>query len=233
MNMRTTRKRCLTTVASLLLMTAVPGVLAAATASRSDDDTGSGALPYVYTKWKQFTVKDGLPNDHIFAVKAHGHHVWVGTEDGLARLDKRTGEIRSWKEADGLPWRVVSALEVDERTGDLWIGLFGGGLSRFSGGRFEHWHQLNSGLVNDVVYGVAVEGDNVWAATTAGTSRYNVKTGEWTGTTASLHPTGRSIWVSGEAASWSSTRPRSDGRTTSTLTGRWRSTCTAMTASCT
>jgi hypothetical protein len=30
-------------------------------------------LPYVYTEWKQFTVADGLPNDHVFAVKVQGH----------------------------------------------------------------------------------------------------------------------------------------------------------------
>jgi ligand-binding sensor domain-containing protein len=75
---------------------------------------------------------------------------------------------------------VVSALDYNPKTGELWIGLFGGGLARFSGGRFDHWHQLNSGLVNDVVYGVAVENDNIWAATTAGASRYNAITGEWT-----------------------------------------------------
>jgi ligand-binding sensor domain-containing protein len=144
------------------------------------ESTERPTLPYVYTEWKQFTVKDGLPNDHVFAVAVQGEKVWVGTENGLARIDKRSGAIRSWNEADGLPWRVVSALAVDEKTGDLWIGMFGGGLARFSGGRFDHWHQLNSGLVNDVVYGVAVENDNVWAATTAGASRYNTKTGEWT-----------------------------------------------------
>jgi ligand-binding sensor domain-containing protein len=138
------------------------------------------ALPYVYTEWKQFTVKDGLPNDHVFAVKVDGDKVWVGTENGLARIDKETGAIRSWGEEDGLPFRVVSALDVDPKTGDVWLGLFGGGLARFSAGRFDHWHQLNSGLVNDVVYGVALENDNVWAATTAGASRYNTKTGEWT-----------------------------------------------------
>ena len=137
-------------------------------------------LPYVYTKWKHFTVKDGLPNDHVFAIKADGAKVWVGTEDGLVRIDKQTGKIKSWQEKDGLPWRVVSALDVNTKTGELWIGLFGGGLARFSGGRFDHWHQLNSGLVNDVVYGVAVENDNVWVATTAGASRYNTITGEWT-----------------------------------------------------
>jgi ligand-binding sensor domain-containing protein len=140
---------------------------------------GAEPLPYVYTQWKHFTVADGLPNDHVFAVKVQGSKVWVGTEDGLACLDKQTGDIRTWTEADGLPWRVVSCLDVDEATGDLWLGMFGGGLARFSGGRFDHFHQLNSGLVNDVVYGVAIENDNVWAATTAGASRYNTKTGEW------------------------------------------------------
>ena len=137
-------------------------------------------LPYVYTHWKHFTTADGLPNDHIFAVKADGPRVWIGTEDGLACYDKRTGKFRSWREKDGLPWKVVTAIDVDPKTGDIWLGLFGGGLARFSGGRFDHFHQLNSGLVNDVVYGVCVEHDNIWAATTAGASRYNVKTGQWT-----------------------------------------------------
>jgi ligand-binding sensor domain-containing protein len=137
-------------------------------------------LPYVYTSWKHFTVKDGLPNDHIFAVKADGPRVWVGTEDGLACIDKSTGKIRKWTEKDGLPWKVVTGIDVNPKTGEVWLALFGGGLARFAGGRFDHWHQLNSGLVNDVVYAVVVENDNVWAATTAGASRYNTITGEWT-----------------------------------------------------
>ena len=139
-----------------------------------------GSLPYVYTHWKHFTVQDGLPDDHIFSVKVAGTRVWVGTENGLALIDKASGEVvETWQEKDGLPWRVVTAIDVDEVTGDVWLGLFGGGLARLSGGRFDHWHQLNSGLVNDVVYGVAIENDNIWAATTAGASRLNTKTGEW------------------------------------------------------
>jgi len=138
-------------------------------------------LPYVYTSWKQFTVADGLPNDHIFAVKVDGPRVWVGTEDGLALIDKATARVvKTWQEKDGLPFKVVTAIDVDPKTGDVWLGLFGGGLARLSGGRFDHWHQLDSGLVSDVVYGVAVENDHVWAATTAGASRFDTKTGEWT-----------------------------------------------------
>jgi ligand-binding sensor domain-containing protein len=150
-------------------------------------------LPYVYTRWEQFTVKDGLPNDHIFAVKVAGPLVWIGTEGGLARFDKRSREFRSWTEKDGLPWRVVSAIDFNPKTGELWLGLFGGGLARFSGGRFDHWHQLNSGLVNDVVYGVCVENDNVWAATTAGASRFNTVTDKWSMYTDSNAPM-EEIW---------------------------------------
>lgn len=158
---------------ALVILTAA--ILAAATPA------APGKLPYVYTKWKHFTVENGLPNDHIFAVKVDGDRVWVGTEDGLALIDKPSGKvIKTWQEKDGLPWKVVTAIEVNKKTGEVWLALFGGGLARFSGGRFDHWHQLNSGLVNDVVYGVAVENDNVWAATTAGACRFNTVTGEWT-----------------------------------------------------
>jgi hypothetical protein len=150
-----------------------------AAASNTEEAVSDDMLPYVYTDWQHFTTKDGLPNDHIFALKVDGPKVWIGTEDGLACFDKRTGKIKSWKEEDGLPFQVVSALDVDPKTHDLWIGMFGGGLARFSGGRFDHYHQLNSGLVNDVVYGVAVEKDHVWAATTAGASRYNTVTKKW------------------------------------------------------
>jgi hypothetical protein len=137
-------------------------------------------LPYVYTKWKHFTTENGLPNDHVFAVRSNGNDLWIGTEDGLALVDKSQGKVvKVWREKDGLPFRAITAIDVDKRTGDVWIGLFGGGLARLSGGRFDHWHQLNSGLVNDVVYDVAMENENVWCATTAGASRLNTKTGEW------------------------------------------------------
>ena len=169
--------KCLRVGAVLMTLTGV----ALGQAGRQDESlkSGGGLLPYVYTEWQHYTTKTGLPNDHIFAVEASESYVWIGTEDGLARLDKKTGQIETWKEEDGLPWRVVSSLAMNEKTGELWVGMFGGGLARFSGGRFDHWHQLNSGLVNDVVYGLAIENDHVWIATTAGASRFNTVTGEW------------------------------------------------------
>lgn len=169
-------RKALLTLVSFILLSVFPAL-----AQESDPAAiASSGLPYVYTEWEHYTVEDGLPNDHIFAIEVDGPYIWIGTENGLARLDKRTREIKSWNEEDGLPWRVVSSLDLDPNTGELWIGLFGGGLARYSGGRFDHFHQLNSGLVNDVVYGVAMEGRDVWIATTAGASRFNTVSGEWT-----------------------------------------------------
>ena len=170
-----------------LMPLTLAALLAGAAAPLAEEPSASAVpeaagLPYVYTDWTHITTKKGgLPNDHIFAVKVDGDDVWVGTEDGLALIDKTQGKVvKVWKEADGLPFKVVSSIDVD-RSGDVWLGLFGGGLARLSGGRFDHWHQLNSGLINDVVYGVACDRDkdHVWIATTAGANRFDPKTGEW------------------------------------------------------
>jgi len=77
-----------------------------------------------------------------------------------------------------LAHRAVLSLALDRRTGDVWAGTMGG-LSRVSAGRIDTYTQLNSGLSNDVVYGVSVEGENVWVATAAGACRLNTRTGEW------------------------------------------------------
>jgi ligand-binding sensor domain-containing protein len=148
-------------------------------ATAADKPAADPGLPFVYTKWEQLTTKHGLPNDHIFSIKADKGCIWIGSEGGLSRYDKKTRQIKSWTEKDGLPWRVVTGIDVDPKTGDVWLGLFGGGLARFSAGRFDSFTQLNSGLVNDVVYAVAMENDNVWCATTAGASRYNTVKDKW------------------------------------------------------
>jgi ligand-binding sensor domain-containing protein len=135
--------------------------------------------PFPYTQWKTYYSADmGLPSDHVFTIKSAGDSLWVGTEGGLALFENNTW--KSWTEKEGLPWNIIMGIDVSEKTGDVWLASFGGGLIRFSGGRFDQFTQLNSGLVNDVLYGVAVFGDEIWVATAAGVSTYNTITGQWT-----------------------------------------------------
>jgi len=118
-------------------------------------------------RFENFTTANGLPNNHVFCVLVDGDRIWAGTEDGLALYENHTW--KTYNTRDGLAHRAVLSLALDKRTGDVWAGTMAG-LSRISGGRIDSFTQLNSGLSNDVVYGVSVEGENVWVATAAGSS---------------------------------------------------------------
>lgn len=162
----------------LLGISAYGGWPAASWAADQALTEGGSGKPFVYTHWETFYAsEDGLPNDHIFAIKSDNDRLWVGTEGGLALYEN--GHWKRWTQADGLPWNVVMGIDVSKKTGDVWLALFGGGLVRFSGGRFDQFTQFNSGLVNDVIYGVSILDDTVWTATAAGVSAYNTVTGEW------------------------------------------------------
>jgi ligand-binding sensor domain-containing protein len=127
-------------------------------------------------RWQNFTIENGLPNDHVFCVLVDGERVWAGTENGLALYEG--GKWKVFNTADGLAHRAVLSLALDKSSGDLWVGTMGG-LSHVSAGRIDTYNQLNSGLSNDVVYGVGVQGDYIWTATAAGASRLNTRTGQW------------------------------------------------------
>jgi ligand-binding sensor domain-containing protein len=148
-------------------------------------------------RFENFTTANGLPDNHVFAVLVDGDRVWAGTENGLAVYENRKWKTYTTK--DGLAHRAVLSLALDKRTGDVWAGTMGG-LSRISAGRIESYTQLNSGLSNDVVYGISVEGENVWVATAAGACRLDLHTGQW-----SLYNERNTpmieIWVYGVSAS--------------------------------
>lgn len=200
------------TTRTLLALLLVPGLLALlapgalaqgtqgtqgsqATQATQGAATTDSAEPPLFTSWRTFTTADGLPSNVVFAVVTDGDTLWAGTEHGLARyLD---GLWTSWGKEDGLVYPVITSLAVDPASGDLWLGTLGG-VSRFSGGRFENYTQMTSGLANDVVYSIAVNGRYVWAATAAGASRFDTWNGRWeifTNTNAPMHE----IWCYGLA----------------------------------
>ena len=163
-----------------------------AQASKTFDSTQS--LPLF--RFQNFTTADGLPDNHVFAVLVDGDRIWAGTENGVGLYEN--GKWKTFTTKDGLAHRAVLSLALDKRTGDVWAGTMGG-FSRISGGRIDTYTQLNSGLSNDVVYGVSVEGENVWVATAAGACRLNLRTGQWSLYNERNTPM-REIWVYGVSA---------------------------------
>jgi len=127
-------------------------------------------------RFVNYTTANGLPDNHVYSVLVDGKRIWAGTDNGLGLYEN--GKWKTYTTKDGLAQQAVLSLALDKRTGDVWAGTMGG-LSRISGGRIDTFTQLNSGLSNDIVYGVSVEGENVWVATAAGACRLNLNTGQW------------------------------------------------------
>ena len=157
--------------------------------------------PPVYDQWESFTSEDGLPDDHIYFVEVdHVREglVWLGTDNGLVCRDTRDGTWTVYTPEDGLAHQAVISVEVDEKTGDVWVGTMNG-LSCLSGGRFINFDQFNSGLANNFVYGLVAVGDTLWVATTAGANFYDKNTGEW-GVFTSLNAPFHENWCYGVCA---------------------------------
>lgn len=91
---------------------------------------GGGLARFDGKTWKNYTVADGLPANHVFMLKKDEHGVfWVGTSNGLARFDGETFEVFTAR--DGLFANNIFSLTVggNER---LWVGSYGG-VTRFEG----------------------------------------------------------------------------------------------------
>ena len=129
-------------------------------------------------RFENFGAKDGIPEHKVHAVlKTSDGKLWIGTWGGLC-VRQEDGKFRRYGPEHGLSHRLVLCLVEDPKTGDLWIGTMRG-LNRFSGGKITRYTQTDSGLPNNVVYGVDVVEDTVWAATAAGTGALDLKTGAW------------------------------------------------------
>jgi hypothetical protein len=143
--------------------------------SSSDVIKEAKAMP-VYGNWRNFTTKDGLPSDKAYTVRIDGDRVLVGTHDGLAVYENE--KWRTYTTKDGLAHNGVVSIDVNELTGDVWIGTLGG-LTRWSSGKFTTFTQFNSGMPNDLVYCVYCDGKDIWVATGGGAGHYDTQTGLW------------------------------------------------------
>ena len=152
------------------------------------------------------TEKDGLPSDVINTVAIGRDSVWIGTQSGLARLDKSFitphAPIHRGSSQSGISrfrfHNNVRAIVVDEDT--IWTGTpLGLAKYKTTEDLWTHYtrENTNGGLASDNVKAIAKNREKIWIGTTAGVSCLDKKTGKWSKhvaapTTEVLH----SNWVS-------------------------------------
>ncbi|VAX13347.1 Sensor histidine kinase [hydrothermal vent metagenome] len=85
---------------------------------------GGGLSEFNGKTWKTYTVKDGLPADHIFMLdQDKSGRIWVGTSNGFSLFDGK--QFKNYSVADGLFSKNVFSMDIDDQ-GEFWIGSFGG-----------------------------------------------------------------------------------------------------------
>lgn len=159
---------------------AIPLLAALALLPRLGAAEAVGAdIPFpVIEKFESFGKEDGIPANKVHAVlKTADGRLWIGTWNGLC-LREANGKFRRFGPEEGLSHKMVLSMVEDPRTGDLWVGTMRG-LNCYSAGRIATYTQTSSGLPNNVVYGVDMIGDTIWAATAAGTGAFNTRTRTW------------------------------------------------------
>ncbi len=87
---------------------------------------GGGLSRFDGKSWKTYTVKEGLPGNHVFMLyKKPGGEMWIGTNKGLARFNPDGNGFKVMTKADGLFANNVFSM-AEATDGSLWVGSFGG-----------------------------------------------------------------------------------------------------------
>jgi len=121
--------------------------------ARAQDDVWISSTPYANVS--------ALANDRDY--------LWVGTEFGLTRLHKATGDISLYHERTGagLPSEQISALAIDPQ-GNTWIGSIGC-LTKFDGTNWSVYDTDTSQLPENIVTSLSIDSEGtVWIGTDGG-----------------------------------------------------------------
>ncbi len=127
-----------------------------------------------FTNW---TRSDGLSQEVVWAIArqrtggAPGP-IWVGTEQGLDRIDPKTGDVRTYGVADGLGGNTVNALAAGE-DGSVWVGAWPGGVTRIlPDGKFRRYGPVDIPSEQFRVAAIHVRGGGeVWVGAVEGVFR--------------------------------------------------------------
>ena len=128
--------------------------------------------PYPHILKKEtFTIN----TRNIKVLRAKDNYLWIGTSNGLLRFDTSGKEnIKVFDNTNALLSNGIFSVTIDKNE-FLWVGTYGGGLSRFDG---ETWKNFNTpnGLNDAFIYDIQIEKENIWLATWSGVNFSNLKT---------------------------------------------------------
>ena len=149
---------------------------------------GAGGLnrfrrkPLPFTRYRhEADNPQSLLRTAVSSVYADSHdNIWVGNALGLTRIDSKSGDYSFFRKAGPAPASLSNTFVVsivEDRSGYLWFGTYGGGLNRYdprtgSFAAFRHNSADPHSLSHDIVYSLMVDhAGTLWAGTEDGLNR--------------------------------------------------------------
>jgi ligand-binding sensor domain-containing protein len=113
------------------------------------------------------------------AIDQKGQTLWVGTSTGVLEVDTNTyNMLNTYTRDNGLANEYVFSIMVDSE-GDKWLGTNGGGVSRYSNGKWITYFPMH-GLADYWVYAFTEQKNGtIWIGTWAGLNSFNKNTSEF------------------------------------------------------
>ena len=127
--------------------------------------------------WLLYQMSNALPTPNVKVVSIDGqNNVWVGTDGGLSKFDGENWKTYN-KANSGIPFNTITSVATDTQ-GNKWIGMtpywngstnVGGGLAKLDGTTWTVYNTSNSGLPENYVLSIAIDGSvNKWIGTFGG-----------------------------------------------------------------
>ncbi|PKQ62490.1 hypothetical protein BZG02_12245 [Labilibaculum filiforme] len=94
---------------------------------------GSGFFRYSSTlkDTKVFTMEDGLPSDHIYAIVPDGDFLWLSTENGISRFNTNNENFQNFSTEDGISDKTFNQCAgFKSKSGEILFGSYHG-VTRF------------------------------------------------------------------------------------------------------
>jgi signal transduction histidine kinase/ligand-binding sensor domain-containing protein len=157
--------------------------------------TFGGGVNFFSKRAKQFKVvmerygtDQSIKNNLVNAFFEEEKYLWIGTEGGLDRLDKKTGKFSHYHYDSDNPRSLASnavyALLKDSK-GNLWVGTYSGGLHRYNYQTDDFTRYVPDGkpgsLGSTTIFSICEDAHgNLWIGTdTGGLNKFDYATGRF------------------------------------------------------
>ena len=143
--------------------------------------TNSGLLRYdkKTDTWRHYTVKDGLPNNEVWAIVLDAPYLWTAHIGGV--VSRYSLETDAWKTYEIVPsveWSNIGTIAVDSQY--VWVTTVWEGIKRYDK-LTDQWGSITEadGLGNNEANDLLIDSDYIWVTGWGDASRYNRRTEEW------------------------------------------------------